>query len=167
MIPNLGTSGIAHAIQLAVAPVFLLTGVSALLGVLTSRLARIVDRARRLESSADGGDPKAERARNELRVIAQRGRVVSWAIALGTLTALLIAAVIAMMFIGAFFGFDASVPVALLFIAAMVAMIAALALFLREVFLATATLRFTGATFGELSQRPRPAAAIDRDQLRR
>ncbi|HRG16802.1 MAG TPA: DUF2721 domain-containing protein, partial [Pseudomonadota bacterium] len=42
MIPNLGTSGIAHAIQLAVAPVFLLTGVAALLGVLAGRLARIV-----------------------------------------------------------------------------------------------------------------------------
>ncbi|HWT14321.1 MAG TPA: DUF2721 domain-containing protein [Patescibacteria group bacterium] len=152
MIPNLGTSGIAHAIQLAVAPVFLLTGVSALLGVLAGRLARIVDRARRIETVAEGDDAKSMRARGELRLIAQRGRVVSWAIALGTFTALLIAAVIALMFIGAFFGFDASVPVALLFIAAMLSMIAALALFLREVFLATATLRFSGATFHELSR---------------
>ena len=154
MIPNLGTSGIAHAIQLAVAPVFLLTGVSALLGVLASRLARIVDRARRLEGFADGDDAKSARARSELRV-------VSWAIALGTVTALLIAAVIALMFIGAFFGFDASVPVALLFIAAMLSMIAALALFLREVFLATATLRFSGATFHELSRGARRDASRD------
>jgi hypothetical protein len=152
MLPNLGISGIAHAIQLAVAPVFLLTGVAALLGVLTGRLARIVDRARRIEPLANGDGDTAARARDELRVIAQRGRVVNWAIALGTLTALLIAAVIAMMFIGAFFGFDASVPVALLFIAAMAAMIAALALFLREVHLALSTLRFTGATFRELSR---------------
>ena len=153
MIPNLGTSGIAHAIQLAVAPVFLLTGVAALLGVLTNRLARIVDRARRLESFADGDDAKSSKARSELQGIAKRGRVVSWAIALATLTALLIAAVIAIMLIGAFFGFDASVPVALLFIAAMASMVVALALFLREVFLATATLRFTGATFHELVKR--------------
>ena len=152
MLPNLGISGIAHAIQLAVAPVFLLTGVAALLGVLTGRLARIVDRARRLEAEADGHGERAERARRELSVLAQRGRVVSWAIGLGTLTALLIAAVIAMMFIGAFFGFDASVPVALLFIAAMAAMIVALALFLREVHLALSTLRFSGATFRELSR---------------
>lgn len=152
MLPNLGISGIAHAIQLAVAPVFLLTGVAALLGVLAGRLARIVDRARRLESEADGHGERAVRARRELAVLAQRGRVVSWAIALGTLTALLIAAVIAVMFIGAFFGFDASVPVALLFIVAMAAMIAALALFLREVHLALSTLRFTGATFRELSR---------------
>lgn len=152
MIPNLGTSGIAHAIQLAVAPVFLLTGVAALLGVLAGRLARIVDRARRIESAADGKGEHAARARAELQVIGQRGRVVSWAIALGTLTALLIAAVIAIMFIGAFFGVDASVPVALLFIAAMLSMIAALALFLREVHLALSTLRFTGATFHELSR---------------
>ena len=89
----------------------------------------------------------------DLRVLAQRGRVVSWSIALCTLTALLIAAVIALMFIGAFFAFDASVPVALLFIAAMLSMIAALALFLREVHLALSTLRFGGATFVELSRR--------------
>lgn len=153
MLPNLGTPGIAHAIQLAVAPVFLLSGVAALLAVITNRLARIVDRARALEDAAKGEDEHARNVRVELRVIAQRGRVVSWSIALCTLTALLIAAVIAMMFIGAFFGFDASVPVALLFIAAMAAMIAALALFLREVHLALSTLRFGGATFSELSRR--------------
>jgi hypothetical protein len=152
MLANPGISGIAHAIQLAVAPVFLLTGVAALLGVLAGRLARIVDRARRIESQANGDGEAAVRARHELRIIAQRGRVVSWAIGLGTLTALMIAAVIAIMFIGAFFGFDAAVPVALLFIAAMASMIAALALFLREVHLALSTLRFTGATFRELSR---------------
>lgn len=152
MIPNLGTPGIAHAIQLAVAPVFLLSGVAALLAVITNRLARIVDRARALEEVARAEDEAAGRARAELRVIAQRGRVVSWSIALCTFTALLIAAVIALMFIGAFFGFDASVPVALLFIAAMLSMIAALALFLREVHLALSTLRFGGATFVELSR---------------
>lgn len=135
MIPNLGTPGIAHAIQLAVAPVFLLSGVAALLAVITNRLARIVDRARDLEPIAQAEGDIGRRARAELRVIAQRGRVVSWSIALCTLTALLIAAVIALMFIGAFFAFDASVPVALLFIAAMGSMIAALALFLREVHL--------------------------------
>ena len=156
MIPNLGISGIAHAIQLAVAPVFLLSGVGGMLAVITHRLARIVDRARDLERSAIGDDDAAANARQELMLIARRGRLVSWSIALCTTTALLIAAVIATMFIGAFYSFDASVPVALLFIAAMVAMIAALALFLREVFLATATLRFTGATFHELSRRRRP-----------
>lgn len=153
MIPNLGTPGIAHAIQLAVAPVFLLSGVAALLAVITNRLARIVDRARDLEPIAQAEGDTGRRARVELRVLAQRGRVVSWSIALCTLTALLIAAVIALMFIGAFFAFDASVPVALLFIAAMLSMIAALALFLREVHLALSTLRFGGATFVELSRR--------------
>ena len=40
---------IVHLIQSAVAPVFLLSGVGVTLGVLTNRLARIVDRARYLE----------------------------------------------------------------------------------------------------------------------
>lgn len=156
MIPNLGISGIAHAIQLAVAPVFLLSGVGAMLAVITNRLARIVDRARALERVTHNDPDRADAARAELAVVARRGRVVSWSIALCTTTALLIAAVIASLFLGAFFGFDASVAVALLFIAAMLALIAALACFLREVFLATATLRFTGATFHELSKTGKP-----------
>jgi len=39
-------SNVSHVIQLAVAPVFLLTGIGAILSVLISRLGRIVDRGR-------------------------------------------------------------------------------------------------------------------------
>ncbi|PYO99336.1 MAG: hypothetical protein DMD61_07515 [Gemmatimonadetes bacterium] len=93
MQPDAGISAVAHAIQLAVAPVFLLSGVGALLAVLTS------------------------------------------------LTALLVCAVIATLFLGAFARFDVSVPVALLFVAAMIALFVGLLAFLREIFLATANLR--------------------------
>lgn len=149
----LGTSDIAHAIQLALAPVFLLTAISALLAVMTGRLTRIVDRARALEASVGrgSGDPLGQRS--ELALVARRARVVSAAIALCTTTALLIAALVATLFIGAFLGFQAAVPIALLFIAAMLTLIASLSLFLREVFLATASLRFGGASLRELSRR--------------
>lgn len=152
MFPDLDTSGIAHAIQLALAPVFLLTALGAMLAVMTGRLARIVDRARTLETLTDEQPERAEHRRAELVLIARRARVVSWAIALCTTTALLVAAVVAMLFLGAVFQFQAGVTVALLFVAAMIAMIAALSLFLREVFLSTSTLRFNGATLRELSR---------------
>ena len=42
-------NGIAQVIQLAIAPVFLLTAVGTIIGVLSNRLARIVDRTRVLE----------------------------------------------------------------------------------------------------------------------
>ena len=55
-----GSGGvIVHAIQLAVAPVFPLSGIAALLGVMASRLARIIDRARVLEQTWASLDEKA------------------------------------------------------------------------------------------------------------
>jgi Protein of unknown function (DUF2721) len=158
MFPDIGTSGIAHAIQLALAPVFLLSAIGAMLAVMTNRLSRIVDRARGLEAQVAKKSDDAEDfkrvvdKRAELVLVAQRARLVSWAIALCTTTALLIASVVATLFLGAFLGFEAAVPIALLFIIAMLSMIAALSLFLREVFLSTANLRFNGATLRELSR---------------
>src|SRR5258706_3349492 len=71
-----GITDIAHGIQLAVAPVFLLSGVGVTLTVLTNRLARIIDRARSLESSlATTAEPAAARMRDELRVLSRRARL--------------------------------------------------------------------------------------------
>ena len=44
---------ISHAIQLAVAPVFLLTGVAHILNVLMTRLGRIIDRSRVIQSRTE------------------------------------------------------------------------------------------------------------------
>ena len=77
----------------------------------------------------------------ELQTLARRAKLISRAIAWCTISALLVCAVIATLFGGAFARFDASVPVALLFVAAMVALFGGLLAFLREIFLATANLR--------------------------
>jgi len=53
MPPEERIAAIAHVIQLSIAPVFLISGVATFLSVLTNRLARIVDRARVLESKFD------------------------------------------------------------------------------------------------------------------
>jgi Protein of unknown function (DUF2721) len=134
-------SAVAHVIQLAVAPVFLLSGIGAMLAVMTNRLARVIDRARLLESRLETNPSEGTSLHAQLAPLARRAKLVSKAITLCTVTALLICAVIAMLFLGAFLRFDASVAVALLFIAAMLAFFIGLVFFLREIFVATANLR--------------------------
>ena len=127
---------IARVIQLSIAPVFLITGISGLLGVLSGRLGRTIDRARVLAK-----EPDVKQHHQELTVLALRAKLMYRAITLGTSSALLICFVIASLFISAFVRFPVSAVVAILFIGAMLALIAALLLFLREVFLATRILR--------------------------
>lgn len=135
-------SAVAHVIQLSVAPVFLLTGVGAILAVMTNRLSRIIDRARVLEGRLAGASPEAAASlENDLATLAHRARLIGPAITLCTATALLVCMVIAVLFLSAFLRFDASVAVALLFVAAMFAFFVGLLWFLREIFVATRNLR--------------------------
>jgi hypothetical protein len=139
-------AAVGHAIQLSVAPVFLLTAIGAMLGVLTNRLARVVDRARQFQaalSSSQGAE--AERLRAVLVTLARRAKLISRAITLFTITALFVCGVVVALFVGAFFGLQSAVPVALLFTAAMITFILALLFFLREIFIATASLMIAPA----------------------
>jgi hypothetical protein len=135
-------AGVAHVIQLAIAPVFLLSGIGALLGVMTGRLSRIIDRARRLEVAPvpDDSDLHA-RINTELGVLGRRARLVSRAIALCTTSALLIATVVIVLFVGAFFRRDLSPVIGILFVSAMVALCIGLVTFLQEISHAMRTLR--------------------------
>jgi hypothetical protein len=133
---------IVHAIQLAVAPVFLLTGLGALLSVMTSRLGRVIDRARLLEERWEVQDEAARVAISvELEILARRARLAGYAINLCTSAALLICIVIAALFIDVFTGTNLKWLVGALFVVAMIAVIGGLVSFLREVYLATHTLR--------------------------
>jgi hypothetical protein len=138
-----GIAGIAHVIQLSVAPVFLLSGVSAMLGVLSTRLGRIIDRARMLEVRALTEADQAAQARQhqQIQVLARRARLISQAIALCTICALLICAVVISLFVGAFLSTDVSNEIGVVFIAALIALGGGLVAFLREVFVATRNLR--------------------------
>lgn len=135
-------SSIASVIQLAVAPVFLLTAVGSLLGVLTNRLSRAVDRARRLEGLLGGmeGDALAQTLQ-ELQVLSRRARWVNRAITACTACALLICLEVAALFIGAFLNTDLSNVAGSLFILAMLSLTLGLISFLREIFLASQNLR--------------------------
>ena len=147
---------VAHAIQLSLAPVFLLNGVGVLLSMLTSRLARIVDRARQLEirlmtaTAEESVDMRAT-----LATISRRARLMNRSITLGTVTALLVAAVVALLFATAFLSFPLGSVIALVFILAMLCLVGSLWCFLIEIRVSTLSLRF-GITVNELNSTRRP-----------
>ncbi len=132
---------IAHVVQSSVAPVFLLTGVAATLGVLTNRLARIVDRARALEEQLESHPGSAQHLHADLAVLARRARYINFAISLCAIAALLVALVVVTLFANAFLGSELGVAIAVLFVGAMVCLSAAFVTFFIEVRLATAVLR--------------------------
>lgn len=136
-----GISSIANAIHLSVAPVFLLTGVGAILGVLTNRLARIVDRSRVLDERLQANPEEMDHLKSDIRMLAERARLVNRAIGMCTLGALLVCLVIVALFVSAFADVHLGKVIALAFTGAMLALIGALVNFLRETYLATRTLR--------------------------
>lgn len=150
----------AHAIQLAVAPVFLLSGVGALLGVGINRLARVVDRARVVEGLCSSGDERGQAdARREIDLLARRARFASRAIYAYTTAALLVCLVIATLFLDSLLGTPLRALIEAFFVAAMAALIVGLLSFLREVHLATQTLptglpRFDASGPGRGAWRP-------------
>ncbi len=128
---------VSHVIQLAVAPVFLLTGVGAILSVLINRLARVVDRFRALECELLKAQETATGAiRDEMSLLSQRARMIHWAIGLCTSCALFVCLVIGLLFLGAMIDMRLSTPISILFIVAMLALVAGLLCFLREITLA-------------------------------
>jgi Protein of unknown function (DUF2721) len=138
------SADVAHLIQVALTPIFLISAIGVTLNVLTSRLARIVDRARAIEDVLRRSDHPTLDARDLhglLGVLERRARFINAAITLITLSALFISLVVVMLFVNAFLRWDLSAFIACMFILSMVSLCAALLAFLIEVRIATRTLR--------------------------
>lgn len=133
---------LAQIIQLAVAPVFLFAGLGAFLNVCASRLARIVDRARNLEPRilASRGE-EHDRLIGEVRLLDRRIKVVNQAIFCTVLAALLVSAVVILLFTAFLTGYRFGTAIALLFIAAMLCTGLSFAIFLHETRLGTRSVR--------------------------
>jgi uncharacterized membrane protein YkgB len=132
---------IGHIIQLAIAPVFLLTGVGTNMLVLTNRLARIIDRSRfleeQLESPGSISTERAEQHRDELSILFRRAKKINRAILLSTSCALLICVVVAGLFIADALNLKLASIIAGMFVLAMVALTGSFIYLLREIWLAT------------------------------
>src|SRR3954467_15271310 len=123
-IPTDDTSvtAVAQVIQLAVAPVFLLSGIGAFLNVCTARVARIIDRSRALEPLLlQSRGTEHQRRQAEIRAFDRRLSYLNWSISLSVFSALLICTVVALLFAATLFEPDFGRAIALLFIASMTA----------------------------------------------
>jgi hypothetical protein len=137
---------VAQVIQLAVAPVFLLAGVGAFLNVCALRLARIVDRARGIESRVlEARGDEHDRVLGELRILDRRMALVSRAIFLSVLSAVLTCAVVVMLFAGGLTGAHVGTAIALLFMASMISLALGFAIFLIETRLGSRAVRIRPA----------------------
>ena len=128
---------ITHVIQLAVAPVFLLTAIGTLITALNNRLGRAVDRRRIVQERLQhAGEQDAGESHRELATLARRSRLIYFSILAAVAAALFVCLVVASAFVGALLSIELSKAVAVMFIMAMCALVASLGLFLREIFLA-------------------------------
>jgi hypothetical protein len=140
---DLQTENVAKLIQLALGPVFLISGVGITLSMLTQRLARIVDRARTLEEQRENATDaiKLKRYDKDLRVIWRRSKYMNIAIALSTTSALFTTLVVTLLFASEFTHMSVGAVIAFMFVASMVCLSAAFLMFLIEVRIAINTLR--------------------------
>ncbi|MBG9386677.1 DUF2721 domain-containing protein [Caenimonas aquaedulcis] len=140
----LDTSAVTHGIQLAVAPVFLLTAVSGMIGAVAGRLARIIDRARLVEDRARVSTDQEFLARSyaELAELRQRGRLANGCIALLTTCAFLIGLTIVLLFLGETTAFQINKLAVASFLLGVVCFLCALLCFLAETVVATRLLNF-------------------------
>jgi hypothetical protein len=143
MEPIASIEAVAGIIQLAVAPVFLIAGIAGLLGVLSTRLARIIDRARVIERRIPQAKREDQRQllRAETATLWKRIDLINWAIRLCVSGALAVCLVIVALFVGDFVSFNISVVIAILFVTAMLLLIAGLVFLLREIGVSTRTMR--------------------------
>ena len=135
---------VTHGIQLAVAPVFLLTAVAAMIGTVAGRLARIIDRARLIESQIDAAPPSnpMTAAYAELSQLRSRGGLVNGCITLLTLCAILIGLTILALFLGETTEMQIPRLATISFLASVTSFLLALMCFLAETLLATRILKF-------------------------
>lgn len=127
-------STVSETIQAAIAPVFLLAGIGAILNVLAGRMSRIVDRVRSLEAlHPRSTGPEHDRHVWELRILDRRISVINAALGLCVMSAVAVCLVVALLFVARIVDLHIGTTVAVLFILAMLMLTAGLILFLIEV----------------------------------
>ena len=142
MDPITTSHGVGELIQVSLAPVFLLVAIGSFLNVVTQRLTRVIDRSRKLEEIAEGeGKSGANpRLRAELTSLSKRMTCAHWSTNFCAIAALLVAFTVAVLFATDLFHINASGLIAGLFALSMITLIAAICLFMVEIFIATRTI---------------------------
>jgi len=140
--PDLSVNTVAEIVRVALAPVFLLSGIGAFLNVLASRLARIVDRSRQLEPlllASRGAEH--DRWVNDLKVLDKRMSLINWATGLTVTSALFTCVVVILLFAANLVRTHLGTEIAWLFMASMVTIGAGFGVFLVETTVAARAVR--------------------------
>lgn len=125
----------SHVIQLAVGPSFMLAAIGGTLTVLTNRLARVNDRMHKCRDERDGAGPiRCGEIDGEMATLDRRAKILNAAVSTGALCGVIVCLLIGSLFVANELALVFDRPVALLFVFAMLALIATYALLLVEVF---------------------------------
>ena len=162
--PTINLQDVGQAIQLALTPVFLVTGIAALLGVMTGRLARIIDRWRQLTEASDRQSLREQLAL-EFNFLRRRRYLASSAITACTLSALLVCTVIVTLFLEVLVSIEFRWLIGVLFTGSTLALVIGLGYFLVEVHLASKTILFELPVPSEPSGDPKRVDSSDRSQV--
>jgi hypothetical protein len=137
---ELHVTDIARVVQQVIAPAFMMAGIGTFLSVMAQRLARIIDRAREVSYDADDPTESADLAalRDQLAI---RAKLIQRGIVMCTFAAIVICGLIALMFLDALIHYSLARVIGFVFIGVMGTVMVGLIYFLREVFVATASLR--------------------------
>ena len=140
--PDLSVNTVAEIVRLALAPVFLLSGIGAFLNVLAARLSRIVDRSRDIEPRLLASRGREhDRWIADLRILDRRMRLITWATALSVTSAILTCLVVILLFGANLVRTRLGTEIAWLFIGSMVTIGAGFAVFLLETTIAGRAVR--------------------------
>lgn len=140
--PDLSVSTVAEIVRLALAPVFLLSGIGAFVNVLASRLSRIVDRSRQVEPMLlTSRGAEHDRWINELKILDRRMSLISWATGLSVTSAMLTCLVVVLLFAANLIRTRLGTEIAWLFMASMLTIGAGFAVFLIETTIAARAVR--------------------------
>lgn len=133
---------IFQTIQLSLAPVFVLVAIGNILNILSTRLGRVVDRARALQQLHNETEGDAhDMVVLEIRVVDQRIAIITQAIRFMVISGVAIGITVAVLFVQGIFGFDLHIFAAGMFLTSVLLLLVALVMFLHETQVAAASLR--------------------------
>ena len=132
---------IIPVLQLAIAPVILISGVGLVLLSMTNRYGRVIDRSRILsDKSGQVSGADSDRIRRQLKILVRRARLLRAAILMTTLSILLVAILIIILFATALAGMTGTFLIITIFCLCMFCLIGGLITFLVDVNVSLAAL---------------------------
>ena len=145
-------------VQTAIGPVILISGIGLLLLSMTNRFSRVIDRARNLLALSErSSGPVKERALAQLEILWKQARLIRLAILLASISVLLAACLIILIFVTALFRLDDAWLVSLVFAACLLSLIASLAVFITDINRSLAALKLELFGYHRDDDKPKPA----------